>query len=167
MPRRSPSCSTSRARFPERIPSVPANTSGSMVAAGSAPFVLRMSGVVSSTSPRRRSVMTRTRGRSGRAFIAELYGYREMNFTLTKSALAVYRKGMQRMGTAALIVGAWAVLTLPLVFFRGYNSDEGLAVVIARTALEDGYWLSPHTFNVRFVERPTLLSWIIAAISEP
>jgi 4-amino-4-deoxy-L-arabinose transferase-like glycosyltransferase len=55
---------------------------------------------------------------------------------------------------------------MPLIFFRGYNSDEGLAVVIARTALEDGYWLNTHTFNVRFVERPTLLSWIIAAISE-
>ena len=67
----------------------------------------------------------------------------------------------------ALIVGAWAVLAVPLVFFRGYNSDEGLAVVIARTALEDGYWLSTHIFNVRFVERPTLLSWIIAGVSEP
>ncbi len=66
-----------------------------------------------------------------------------------------------------MIVGVWAVLTVPLVVFRGYNADEGLAVVIARTALADGYWLSPHTFNVRFVERPTLLSWIIAAISEP
>jgi 4-amino-4-deoxy-L-arabinose transferase-like glycosyltransferase len=72
-----------------------------------------------------------------------------------------------RWSPVALVVGAWTVLTLPLVFFRGYNSDEGLAVIIARTALEDGYWLSPHTFNIRFVERPTLLSWIMAAISEP
>jgi 4-amino-4-deoxy-L-arabinose transferase-like glycosyltransferase len=53
------------------------------------------------------------------------------------------------------------------VFFRGYNSDEGLAVSIARTALEDGDWLTPHMFNVRWIERPTLLSWIIAAVSEP
>jgi 4-amino-4-deoxy-L-arabinose transferase-like glycosyltransferase len=67
----------------------------------------------------------------------------------------------------AIIVGVWAVLTVPLIFFRGYNSDEGLAVLIARTALEDGYWLNTHIFNLRFVERPTLLSWIIAAISEP
>jgi 4-amino-4-deoxy-L-arabinose transferase-like glycosyltransferase len=72
-----------------------------------------------------------------------------------------------RWNPIALIVGAWAVLTVPLIFFRGYNSDEGLAVIIARTAVEDGYWLNTHTFNVRFVERPTLLSWIIAAIGEP
>jgi 4-amino-4-deoxy-L-arabinose transferase-like glycosyltransferase len=67
----------------------------------------------------------------------------------------------------ALIAAAWAVLTVPLVFFRGYNSDEGLAVSIARTALEDGNWLVPYVFNVRWVQRPTLLSWIIAAISAP
>jgi 4-amino-4-deoxy-L-arabinose transferase-like glycosyltransferase len=67
----------------------------------------------------------------------------------------------------ALIALACAVLTGPLIFFRGYNSDEGLAVSIARTALEDGEWLVPHVFNMRWIERPTLLSWIIAAISAP
>ena len=72
-----------------------------------------------------------------------------------------------RLAPVAVIVIAWAVLALPLVFFRGYNSDEGLAVSIARTAVEDGEWLVPHMFNVRWIERPTLLSWIIAAISEP
>jgi 4-amino-4-deoxy-L-arabinose transferase-like glycosyltransferase len=66
-----------------------------------------------------------------------------------------------------LIVAAWALLVLPLVFLRGFNSDDGVAVTIARTAIEDGSWLTPHMFNVRFVERPTLLSWIIAAISLP
>ena len=87
--------------------------------------------------------------------------------TIPARIVASWNTVSTRWNPVALIVGAWAVLTLPLVFFRGYNSDEGLAVVIARTALEDGYWLSPHTFNVRFVERPTLLSWIIAGISEP
>jgi 4-amino-4-deoxy-L-arabinose transferase-like glycosyltransferase len=72
-----------------------------------------------------------------------------------------------RWNPLALIVIAWAALAVPLVFFRGYNSDEGLAVSIARTALEDGDWFIPHMFNVRWIERPTLLSWIIAAISEP
>jgi 4-amino-4-deoxy-L-arabinose transferase-like glycosyltransferase len=72
-----------------------------------------------------------------------------------------------RWNPLALIVAGWAVLTVPLVFFRGYNSDEGLAVSIARTALEDGNWLVPYVFNVRWVQRPTLLSWIIAAISAP
>jgi 4-amino-4-deoxy-L-arabinose transferase-like glycosyltransferase len=66
-----------------------------------------------------------------------------------------------------VIVLAWAVLVLPLVFFRGYNSDEGLTVSIARTAVETGHWLTPYLFNTRWVERPTLLSWIIAAFSAP
>jgi 4-amino-4-deoxy-L-arabinose transferase-like glycosyltransferase len=72
-----------------------------------------------------------------------------------------------RCNPFALIALACAVLTGPLIFFRGYNSDEGLAVTIARTALEDGEWLVPHVFNMRWVERPTLLSWIIAAINAP
>jgi len=72
-----------------------------------------------------------------------------------------------RFNPIATIVIAWALLTGPLVFFRGYNSDEGLAVSIARTAIEDGEWLVPHMFNLRWIERPTLLSWVIAAISAP
>ncbi len=67
----------------------------------------------------------------------------------------------------AVIIAAWTILVLPLVFFRGFNSDEGVAVTIARSALEDGNWLTPHMFNTRFVERPTLLSWIIEAVSAP
>ncbi len=70
-----------------------------------------------------------------------------------------------RSSPVAVIVVAWAVLALPLVVFRGFNSDEGLALSIARTAVEDGEWLVPHMFNVRWIERPALLSWIIAAIS--
>ena len=81
--------------------------------------------------------------------------------------VAFWNAASTRWNPIAIIVGAWAVLTVPLIFFRGYNSDEGLAVIIARSAVEDGYWLNTHTFNIRFVERPTLLSWIIAAVSEP
>jgi 4-amino-4-deoxy-L-arabinose transferase-like glycosyltransferase len=92
--------------------------------------------------------------------------------TLRTSAIperivAAWNAAATRWNPVALIVVAWAALTMPLVFFRGYNSDEGLAVSIARTALEDGEWVVPHMFNLRWVERPTLLSWIIAAISAP
>lgn len=72
-----------------------------------------------------------------------------------------------RFNPIAVIVVVWALLALPLVVFRGYNADDGVAVTIARSALEDGHWLTPHLFNLRFIERPTLLSWIIAAISAP
>ena len=66
-----------------------------------------------------------------------------------------------------VIVAAVAVLTVPLIFLRGFHSDEGVAVNVARAAVDDGHWLTPYVFNTRFVERPTLLSWIIAAVSWP
>ncbi len=87
--------------------------------------------------------------------------------TIPERMIAAWNAAATRWNPIATIVVACAVLTGPLVFFRGYNSDEGLAVSIARTALEDGDWLVPHMFNLRWVERPTLLSWIIAAISAP
>src|SRR6516225_5055833 len=51
--------------LPLRMSSVSRNTSMSSVACGNPRRMVRMSGVVSSTSPRRRSVITRMRGRSG------------------------------------------------------------------------------------------------------
>ena len=92
--------------------------------------------------------------------------------TLHTSALparivASWNAAATRWNPVGVIAVAWAVLAVPLVFFRGYTAHEGLAVSIARTALETGDWLTPHMYNVRFVERPTLQSWIIAAISAP
>jgi 4-amino-4-deoxy-L-arabinose transferase-like glycosyltransferase len=87
--------------------------------------------------------------------------------TLPQRIVASWNAGAARWNPVAVIVAAWALLTLPLVFFRGFNSDEGLAVSIARTALEDGDWWVPHMFNLRWIERPALLSWIIAAVSWP
>ena len=87
--------------------------------------------------------------------------------TIPARIIAAWNAASTRWNPVAVIVVAWALLCVPLVFFRGYNSDEGLAVSIARTALEDGDWLTPHMFNLRWVERPTLLSWIIAALSAP
>src|SRR6516164_7315905 len=51
--------------LPLRMSSVSRNTNMSSVARGNPRRMVRMSGVVSSTSPRRRSVITRMRGRSG------------------------------------------------------------------------------------------------------
>ncbi len=73
----------------------------------------------------------------------------------------------ERWNATALIVAGWAVLVLPLVWFRGFNSDDGLAVEIARAAIEDGEWITPHFANLRYVERPALLSWLIALVSLP
>jgi 4-amino-4-deoxy-L-arabinose transferase-like glycosyltransferase len=81
--------------------------------------------------------------------------------------VAAWNAVAKRWNPVAVITVAWAVLAVPLVFFRGYNAHEGLAVSIARTALATGDWLTPSMYNVRFIERPTLQSWIIAAISAP
>ena len=53
-----------------------------------------------------------------------------------------------------VVVAAVAVLTVPLIFLRGFHSDEGVAVNVAKAAIEDGHWLTPYIFNTRFVERP-------------
>jgi 4-amino-4-deoxy-L-arabinose transferase-like glycosyltransferase len=73
----------------------------------------------------------------------------------------------KRWNPVLLIMAVWAVLVLPLVWFRGFNSDDGVAVTLAQTAIADGQWLTPHMFNIRFAERPVLLSWMIALISLP
>jgi 4-amino-4-deoxy-L-arabinose transferase-like glycosyltransferase len=87
--------------------------------------------------------------------------------TVAERIVAAWNDLAARYNPYAVIAVACVLLAGPLIFFRGYNSDEGLAVTIARTAVEDGDWIVPHVFNMRWIERPTLLSWIIAAISEP
>jgi 4-amino-4-deoxy-L-arabinose transferase-like glycosyltransferase len=74
--------------------------------------------------------------------------------TIPARIIAAWNATATRWKPVVVIVVTWALLAVPLVFFRGYNSDEGLAVSIARTALEDGDWLTPHMFNLRWVERP-------------
>jgi 4-amino-4-deoxy-L-arabinose transferase-like glycosyltransferase len=91
---------------------------------------------------------------------------------LHKSAIparmvASWNAAAARCNPVIAIIVVWALLAMPLVFFRGYTAHEGLAVSIARTAVETGDWLTPHMYNQRFVERPTLQSWIIEAISAP
>lgn len=66
-----------------------------------------------------------------------------------------------------LIIGIWAFVSVPPALWHGYHYVEGLTVTIAQSALTDGNWLTPHLYNLRWVERPTLLSWIIGAISLP
>ena len=101
-----------------------------------------------------------------------IQGFRTSPLFVTASVaaqrlVALWNAFATRWNPVVVIVIAWAVLTVPLVFLRGFHSDEGVAVTVARSAVEDGYWLTPHIFNIRFVERPTLLSWMIAAISAP
>jgi len=81
--------------------------------------------------------------------------------------VAIWNAFATRWNPTAVIVVTCGVLTAPLVIWRGFHSDEGVALTVARSAVEDGYWITPHLYNTRFVERPTSLSWIIAAVSAP
>jgi 4-amino-4-deoxy-L-arabinose transferase-like glycosyltransferase len=92
-------------------------------------------------------------------------GIRLQALPIHKRIVGAWDALARRWNPRAVIVMAWAVLAVPLVCFRGYYAHEGLAVSIARSALESGDWLTPYLFNIRFVERPTLQSWIIEALS--
>nr|HML29201.1 glycosyltransferase family 39 protein [Hyphomicrobium sp.] len=85
--------------------------------------------------------------------------------TLAQSV--VHRWGLLSPFGAAFLIGVWAIVSIPSALFRGYHYVEGLTVTIAQSAMQDGNWLTPQLFNLRFIERPTLLSWIIAAMSYP
>jgi 4-amino-4-deoxy-L-arabinose transferase-like glycosyltransferase len=66
-----------------------------------------------------------------------------------------------------LIISVWALVSVPPAIFHGYHYVEGLTVTIAQSALADGNWITPHLYNMRWIERPTLLPSIIAALSLP
>jgi 4-amino-4-deoxy-L-arabinose transferase-like glycosyltransferase len=91
-----------------------------------------------------------------------------VNATIVAERLvAMWNAFATRWNPIVIIIVACAILAGPLIFWRGLHADEGVAVTVARSALEDGYWITPHLYNVRWIERPTLLSWIIAAVSVP
>lgn len=64
------------------------------------------------------------------------------------------------------ILGFWALMAIPAVALRAVHFEEGTVLSLARGAVEEGHWLTPFRYGVRFVERPVLLSWIGAVLGE-
>lgn len=64
----------------------------------------------------------------------------------------------------ALVV---AVVVFPLIFLRGYHYEEGLTAALAKDSISGGRWYLPELFGYRWMERPVLLSWIVAVLSYP
>jgi 4-amino-4-deoxy-L-arabinose transferase-like glycosyltransferase len=58
----------------------------------------------------------------------------------------------------------WFVLIVPAIGIRGVHYEEAATVGLARGAFEDGHWLTPFLYGVRFVERPVLISWLLGAV---
>jgi 4-amino-4-deoxy-L-arabinose transferase-like glycosyltransferase len=67
----------------------------------------------------------------------------------------------------AVVLGLALIVAVPPALFHGYHYVEGLTVMVAQSAIDDGNWLTSHIYNMRWIERPMLLSWLIAAISLP
>lgn len=62
------------------------------------------------------------------------------------------------------IVLLWFLLVVPAISIRGAHFEEGTTIGLARGAFEDGHWLTPFRYGVRFVERPVLISWLLAVV---
>jgi 4-amino-4-deoxy-L-arabinose transferase-like glycosyltransferase len=56
-------------------------------------------------------------------------------------------------------------LVFPAISIRGVHYEEDTVVALARGAVEDGHWLVPHYYGVRFDERPILMSWLVAGLA--
>jgi 4-amino-4-deoxy-L-arabinose transferase-like glycosyltransferase len=67
-----------------------------------------------------------------------------------------------RVPASACIALAWALATLPNLSGRSFMWEEGSNAVMARDMLARGDWLEPAIFGLRWVEKPTLLPWLIA-----
>jgi 4-amino-4-deoxy-L-arabinose transferase-like glycosyltransferase len=65
------------------------------------------------------------------------------------------------------IIGIWALASVPQALLHGYHYVEGLTVAIAQSALDDGHWITPYIYNLRWIERPTILPAVIGTISLP
>lgn len=62
------------------------------------------------------------------------------------------------------VILLWLLLITPTIFIRGAHYEEGTTIGLARGAFEDGHWLAPHLYGLRFVERPVLVSWVLGVV---
>lgn len=63
-----------------------------------------------------------------------------------------------------LLVAVWFLFIFPSILLLGGRLEEGTLVGIARGVFEDGHWLQPYRYGVRFIERPALISWMLGGI---
>ena len=64
-----------------------------------------------------------------------------------------------------LIILVWACAVLPNLSLRSFIYEEGTNAEIARDILAHGDFLQPHVYGVRWHEKPSLLSWLIAGFA--
>jgi 4-amino-4-deoxy-L-arabinose transferase-like glycosyltransferase len=64
------------------------------------------------------------------------------------------------------VILLWIVLIVPAISLRGAHYEEGTTIALARGAFEDEHWLAPYRYGMRFVERPVLVSWLLAVVGQ-
>ena len=65
-----------------------------------------------------------------------------------------------------MIVVLWACAVLPNLSVRAFIFEEGTNAEIARDILTRGDFLQPYVYGIRWHEKPSLLSWLIAGFAE-
>ena len=64
----------------------------------------------------------------------------------------------------AWILVIFVIFVFPGIGIRAFHYEEGYVAAVARGAIEDGYWLTPHIYGARYVERPHLMAWTVAVL---
>jgi 4-amino-4-deoxy-L-arabinose transferase-like glycosyltransferase len=73
---------------------------------------------------------------------------------------------LRRPGAGSvIIILLWACLSLPNLSVRSFIWEEGTNAEIARDVLAHGHLLEPYIYGVRFVDKPSLLPWLIAGVA--
>ncbi len=65
-----------------------------------------------------------------------------------------------------LIIVLWACAVLPNLSLRAFIYEEGTNAEIARDILTRGDFLQPAVYGIRWHEKPSLLSWLIAGFAK-
>jgi hypothetical protein len=77
-------------------------------------------------------------------------------------ALARDGRLVQRVPAPVLIGLVWAIAVLPNLSVRSFMWEEGNNAELARDVLARGDLFEPAIFGLRYVEKPSLLAWLIA-----
>jgi 4-amino-4-deoxy-L-arabinose transferase-like glycosyltransferase len=82
------------------------------------------------------------------------------------SAASSFESVLRRPGAVPLLVIVlWACAILPNLSLRSFIYEEGTNAEIARDILSRGDFLQPFVYGVRWHEKPSLLSWLIAGFA--
>ena len=81
-------------------------------------------------------------------------------------ATAGFEAYLRRPGAVPiLIIVLWACAVLPNLPLRAFIYEEGTNAEIARDILTRGDFLQPYVYGIRWHEKPSLLSWLIAGFA--